>query len=293
MNIFVSHSGKDYDIVSAKLAELRRKNYNLNALALENGNFLWKVEAGNKIKKSQMVVLFVGEKTHESKYIAWELKTAIKYNKPIYTIKLNPKYEIHPVLVREDSFSKKQITYSKDITEQQLSDIISKYDAGDYNIFNEMPENVDKSILLEQYKVFLQTSEDLVSRRQNVNNFYISLNSALIAIFSASLAFEFQLIYKLIIGLLFSLIGMILSVSWIRTLIAYGNLNSSKMKIISSIEKQLPVSLYDSEWAALSDKLNKKKYVSFTDNEKRIPKIFIAIYAVVLIAIILVSIKMI
>lgn len=53
------------------------------------------------------------------------------------------------------------------------------------------------------------------------------------------------------------------------------------MKIISSIEKYLPASLYDAEWAALSDKLNKKQYVSFTDNEKQIPRIFIIIYGAI------------
>lgn len=63
-----------------------------------------------------------------------------------------------------------------------------------------------------------------------------------------------------------------------RIISAYGDLNSSKMKIISHIEKQLPASLYDAEWAALSDKLNKRKYVSFTNSEKRVPHLFIIVY---------------
>lgn len=79
------------------------------------------------------------------------------------------------------------------------------------------------------------------------------------------------------------MVGVILSVSWTKLLSSYGNLNGSKMKIISYIEKQLPVSLYDAEWEALSDRLNKKKYVSFTDSEKRIPILFIAVYICALI----------
>ena len=35
--------------------------------------------------------------------------------------------------------------------------------------------------LLEQYKLFVQTSESLVSRRQTVNTFFLSINSALLA----------------------------------------------------------------------------------------------------------------
>ena len=86
-----------------------------------------------------------------------------------------------------------------------------------------------------------------------------------------------------LIGIIFSVVGVVLSIAWIKMLIAYGNLNGSKMKIISSIEKQLPASLYDAEWAALSDKLNKKRYVSFTDNEKQVPIIFIMIYSAIFI----------
>ena len=137
---------------------------------------------------------------------------------------------------------------------------------------------IDKSILLEQYKVFLQTSEDLVSRRQNVNNFYISINSALMAAFGIIWALNILPIYKFFTGILLSIVGIILSISWIKLLASYGDLNSSKMKIISYIEKQLPASLYDAEWAALSDKLNKRKYVSFTNSEKKVPLLFIIVY---------------
>ena len=36
----------------------------------------------------------------------------------------------------------------------------------------------------------------------------------------------------------------------------------------------------------MSDKLNNKKYVSFTDSEKRIPKLFLCLYALILTGII-------
>lgn len=118
--------------------------------------------------------------------------------------------------------------------------MIMRYDSGDYGLFNGSPSELNQDIILEQYKLFLQTSEDLVSRRQNVNSFYISISSASVAVMGGG----------------------------------YGNLNSSKMKIISNIEKQLPLSLFDTEWAALSDELNRKKYVSFTESEQMIPRLF-------------------
>ncbi len=282
MNIFVIHSGKDFSLVSQKLAQLKRDKYNLNALALKNGNCFWRLEAAEKIRKSQMVVFYIGETSHESPYIAWEIKKAIKEKKPIYTIRLKDSYQRHPALMSRDSYTGEAVAYDREVSEEQLRAIIKKYEAGDYELFNEPAENLDQGVLLEQYKIFLQTSEDLVSRRQNVNSFYISINSALIAVFSALFALDFSLLNKILMGILFAVIGIILSVSWIRILVAYGNLNASKMKIISKIEKRLPASLYDAEWAALSDKLNKKKYISFTENEKRIPKVFILVYSVIL-----------
>lgn len=49
------------------------------------------------------------------------------------------------------------------------------------------------------------------------------------------------------------------------------------------IEKRLPVALYDAEWKIQTDKLNNKPYVSFTNSETRVPKIFIIIYSFILI----------
>ena len=40
----------------------------------------------------------------------------------------------------------------------------------------------------------------------------------------------------------------------------------------------------------MSDKLNNKKYVSFTRSEKRIPKIFACVYSIIIIAVIVYSI---
>lgn len=281
MNLFVIHSGADRETVSQKLSELKRKAFALNPLMLENGGPFWKADAAAKIRKAQIVLFFVGKNSHSSPYIAWELKQAQKDDKPVFTVLLEDGNIRHDALMYRDAFSGESKYYDKLKTLDEVGQIINSYQKGDYHIFNQPLEQLDKALLLEQYKTFLQTSEDLVSRRQNVNNFYISINSAIVAIFSALFAFDLTYEIRALIGMIFSAVGIVLSIAWIKMLVAYGNLNSSKMKIISSIEKQLPASLYDAEWAALSDKLNKKRYVSFTDNEKQIPAIFIVIYGAV------------
>lgn len=287
MNVFVIHSGADYDATNGIISTLKKKVYSLNTLILKNGSCFWKIDASQKIKKAQMVLFVVGENSHKSPYIAWEIKEAIKFKKPIYILKLNEENQLHDALLVEDGFSKEKQNYGKVVTVEELSNVIKSYDAGDYGLFNGVPGELNQDALLEQYKLFLQTSEDLVSRRQNVNSFYISISSAIVAIMGFLFAMDLGRMSELIIGFAFCIVGIILSISWSKSLACYGNLNSSKMKIISSIEKQLPLSLFDAEWAALSDKLNKKKYVSFTESEQTIPRLFGLLYCIVIVFIVI------
>ena len=287
MNVFVIHSGADYDATNGIISTLKKKVYSLNTLILKNGSCFWKIDASQKIKKAQMVLFVVGENSHKSPYIAWEIKEAIKFKKPIYILKLNEENQLHDALLVEDGFSKEKQNYGKVVTVEELSNVIKSYDAGDYGLFNGAPGELNQDALLEQYKLFLQTSEDLVSRRQNVNSFYISISSAIVAIMGFLFAMDLGRMSELIIGFAFCIVGIILSISWSKSLSCYGNLNSSKMKIISSIEKQLPLSLFDAEWAALSDKLNKKKYVSFTESEQTIPRLFGLLYCIVIVFIVI------
>ena len=268
------------------ISTLKQKVYSLHTLILKNGNCFWKLDASKKIKKSQMVLFVVGENSHKSPYIAWEIREAIKLKKPIYVLKLAEENSLHEALYVKNSFTEERENYGKVMSVEQIADVLKNYDAGDYGLFNVEPSELNQEALLEQYKLFLQTSEDLVNRRQNVNSFYISLSSAVVAIMGVLFALDFGYTGKLIVGAVFCIIGIILSMSWSKTLSCYGNLNGSKMKIISSIEKQLPLSLFDAEWAALSDKLNKKKYVSFTESEQAIPRLFGVLYLIILVLIV-------
>ena len=286
MNVFVIHSGADYEETNKLISSLKQKVYSLNALVLENGNCFWKLDASAKIKKAQMVLFVTGENSHASPNIGWELREAIKRKKPIYILKLKEEFPLHKDLHTMDPFTGKRTLYGKVVSQEDLVNVIQDHHAGDYGLFNHDPAEQDQAIILEQYKLFLQTSEELVKRRQNVNSFYISINSALVAVMGVLFAMDFAHDAEAVIGLVFCLIGLILSISWTKILTSYGNLNSSKMKIISNIEKKLPLSLFDAEWAALSDRLNKKKYVSFTESEQIIPRLFGIVYFLILVMIV-------
>lgn len=281
MRIFVIHSGIDKDTVKGEIEYIENNTVSSEILLLKNGGKLWKIDAKKMIKQAQMVLLFVGERSWESPNIAWEISTAKKDHKQIYTIMLSENNQLPPTLFDINSFTKEKENISQIISKEDIVNILNAYSAGDYSLFNKNEDGMDMAALLEQYKVFLQTSETLVERRQSVNNFYITVNSALVTCFGVISALSFHYLLKCFLGVVFLAIGIVLCTSWIRILNSYGVLNASKMKIISLLEKQLPASLYDAEWRAQSDKLNRRPYVSFTRCETRIPKMFICIYGAI------------
>ena len=122
-----------------------------------------------------------------------------------------------------------------------------------------------------------------MTRRQNVNSFYISANTALITIGGTIFAIgsDGELLSKLAVILALTIPGILLNISWYGMLQSYYINNQGKMKILSMIEERLAVSLYDAEWKAMKNKFSKKKYVSFTDNEKKLPLVFSFFYALI------------
>ena len=110
------------------------------------------------------------------------------------------------------------------------------------------------------------------------------MNSALVALVGVVMGLV-EMPTKVYVMAFMCITGIILDISWIGILDAYGTLNAAKMKVIHLIEEQLPVALYDVEWRVMSDKLNNKKYVSFTNREKRIPRIFACVYVCIILII--------
>ena len=224
-------------------------------------------------------------------------KKAIKKSKHLVILN-SGNHELPDYLYQENRFTKLEELVAKQQTIEEIKDHIDNYAHGYYNIFSSHYENMQseeraayKDELMDQYKMFQKSSEDLVSRRQTVNSFYISVNSALVAMMGIAIGIV-DTQFKIYIVLFMSLTGIILDISWFKLLDAYGTLNSAKMKVIHLIEEQLSVALYETEWRVMSDKLNNKKYRSFTESEKWIPKIFAMVYLVVIIAIVAYNIFM-
>lgn len=294
MKVFVIHSGLDEEVsnqIKSKIKEALKND--IEILILTSKKKIWKLEAKSLIKQADAILLLNGEMTHKSENIGWEINVALKRNKPIFCLDLhqysnngdNDEYDEH-YLLHKNLQTKSRFTKEFQLNSlvrkigslNRFIKIIQKHKSGHYDIFNEDIKNMSEKELIEQYKIYLTTSETLVSRRQTVSNFYITVNGAIIAVAGAVSPFTNNIISSLILIISVAIFGIILDASWIRILESYGVLNSSKMKIINMLEERLPARLYENEWTVMSDKLNNKKYVSFTDSEKRIPKLFLAIY---------------
>ena len=141
-----------------------------------------------------------------------------------------------------------------------------------------------KNKLFEQYRIFLQMIDNLTRRRTIANNFFLSVNTGLLAAFGLlvqlkTTSFEISDMWVLA-G---SIAGILFSYSWYRTVESYKQLSSVKWKIVLEIEKKLPLLLHDTEWKLLGEGNDKKKYKKLTDVERAIPIIFIAGYVAVIV----------
>ncbi len=131
--------------------------------------------------------------------------------------------------------------------------------------------------LLTQYQLYVEGMEKISDRRQNANNYFITINTVLISfigVLSQMKMFE-QIAW---IKSLIVVIGIIICIIFWFLLRSYKQLNTGKFKVIHEIEKRLPLALYDFEWKVLGEGRDINLYFPFSHIEMIIPWIFVLIY---------------
>ena len=141
---------------------------------------------------------------------------------------------------------------------------------------NNLTNDIEKTVLLEQYKTYVESADKISDRRINVNTFFITLNSALITIMTI-FASNTRLL------LLLAFLGIIFSFLWFLNLKNYKQINGCKFHIIQEVEKYLPANLYKREWKILTRTNSDKKYIPVSNLEMILPFVFIFIYASIII----------
>ena len=127
--------------------------------------------------------------------------------------------------------------------------------------------------LLEQYKLYVQSAENVSARRVASSRYLLTLNVALVALYGFQSANLGQNYWTLLVPIL----GIPVSLLWFFIIKSHANLNSIKFDIIHELEQHLPVALYKYEWQ-LADNGQGKAYRSVTSIEKYIPFAFIVLH---------------
>jgi len=148
---------------------------------------------------------------------------------------------------------------------------------GSISLINEDYGDSFRKDLLEQYKLFVNTSLDVTSKRLESNKFHLTLNSIVFG-FSTYVAILNQ--YYVII--LLSIIGILISAVWFKNVLAYRELNRAKFVVIHELEVYLPARLFKYEEDCYLD-----RYHELTSLEKYYPIIFIILYLALVIITIL------
>ncbi len=139
-----------------------------------------------------------------------------------------------------------------------------------------------KADLLEQYKVYVQSAENVSARRVTSNQYLLTLNAALIGLYGLQSANFGQGYWTLLIPV----VGILVSAVWHRIIKSHADLNCIKFKLIHKMEQHLPAAMYKHEWK-LAEEGQGKAYRAVTKIERWIPILFGALHVVLAIMIVL------
>ena len=298
MNIFVIHKGSDFEKCQELINNLKAQNILLNLLLLQNGGDDWFKEAKKKIREADCVLVCVGEETHTSENVDMEITYALQQKKQILVYRFSPENIINEKLSVSDKYMQVKLHENAsscnkrplylEIKENQFRNLAS--DGYDFYIKDEIDRTDDPKRmedLVAQYQMYVRTSEAIIDRRQALSSFYVGVNTTvitaittIISILAGTDILRNRHLFIGIILLVSSILRIILNSNWYFQLESYGRLNSAKMKVISAIEKQMPVNIFDTEWRVMSSKIGGKKYRSFTSIEKTVPMAFLILFAV-------------
>ena len=145
------------------------------------------------------------------------------------------------------------------------------------------------STVIRLYELAVQMSDHVSERRAAANTFFLTVNSALLAVVgivpqvdighqsTSSSAGRFGMI-------VLALAGLLLSGTWWTLLRSYRQLNEAKFQVINAIEEQFPIKPFASEWQYLTEKRRRwQRYFELGRVERVVPLVYGAIYVAALI----------
>jgi hypothetical protein len=138
-------------------------------------------------------------------------------------------------------------------------------------------------LLMEQYKLYVDSSTKVSERRATAQTFFLTANTLLASVYGlaagrgvAPAAAQAGAAWQWLVPLA----GLLLALSWFVLIGGYAALNGSKFKVIHELEQRLPARLFDREWHVLREK---KGRLTLTQVERVIPLIFALFFAALMV----------
>jgi uncharacterized membrane protein YedE/YeeE len=135
----------------------------------------------------------------------------------------------------------------------------------------------ETNVILEQYKLFVDSSNRVSEQRSRTNNFFVSVNVALLAIFPV-LFEKMDTREQMLFGITIGAVGIFMNVIWFLAIRAHKALNSAKFKILHEMEDSLPYQPFQMEWKVLKSRKWVNKHFTLTAVEVYIPVAFALIH---------------
>jgi hypothetical protein len=139
------------------------------------------------------------------------------------------------------------------------------------------------------YKMMVGSSEGLVSRRQGVNTFFLTMNGALLTASGLIVQGSNEERLSALGILVLAVAGALLCLAWGSLIRSFGQLNSGKVKVINTMERYFPAAIYAAEWEALGRGKDPKVYRSFTSREIWVPNALLILHVLTAIVALLVA----
>lgn len=128
--------------------------------------------------------------------------------------------------------------------------------------------------LLEQYKLYVEMTDRISSRRALTNSFFLTINLAALGAVG-SLAAKHAHEWNTFPSVVGTLILLCQCFVWFYTLRSYRMLNKAKYSVIEILEEGLPARAYSKgEWGAYVRSGKQGKYLRLTSAEQMMPAIF-------------------
>ncbi len=144
------------------------------------------------------------------------------------------------------------------------------------SLFNEGYTKSSESLLIEQYKLYVKSSEIISKHRLETNKFFVTLNAGLLSVMSIA---QLDNVWKYTL-----LVASIAATSaWYFLLKSYRQLNTGKYEVMHEIEVELPIKPYSYEWQILGRGEDNEKYLPLSHLEGIMPVAVGIGYAVILV----------